>query len=89
MAGITIVNLVHGSVRRNRNSVWIVPGSLDDFEDPSNEGKFPHINDYLPQRGIVIASEVKPDAAANVVREAIERFQIAGIDAVEEVLCDD
>jgi hypothetical protein len=87
--GVTIVHLIHAYVRRNKSSVWIVPGSLDDFEDPSNEGKFPHITDYLLQRGIIIASEVKPDAAAQLVREAIDRFRRAGINAVEETLCDD
>ena len=89
MQGVTIVHLVHAYPRRNTRSVWIVPGSLDDFDDPSNESKFSHITDYLPQRGILIASKVKPDAAAKIARNAVDRFQLAGIDAVEITLCDD
>ena len=87
--GVTVVRLVHAYDRRQRSSVWIVPGSLADFEDPANENLYPHIDDYLPKRGILITAKVKPDEAAELVHQAARKFQEAGIDVTAETLCDD
>jgi hypothetical protein len=86
---ITIVHLVHAYDRRNTRSIWIVPGSLDDFNDDSSESAYSHITDYLSERGILIASKVKADAAGQIARNAIDIFRRGGIDAFETTLCDD
>ena len=89
MSSVTVIHLVHVPARRNRSSVWIVPGSLDDFEDPVNEDRYPHITDYLAQRGIIVAAMVKPDVAARLAEDTIGKFHQAGIEAIGIALCDD
>ncbi|MEM6551010.1 MAG: hypothetical protein AAF750_02550 [Planctomycetota bacterium] len=89
MPTVTVAHLVHAYVKRPQSSVWIVPGSLDDFEDPINEELYPHINDYLPKRGVLIASKVTPIEADELIAETVRKFRYAGIEASADSLCDD
>ena len=84
-----MVHLVHAFVKRPQSSVWIIPGSMDDFEDPANEHRYLHVDDYLPKRGVLVASRVEPAEAARIVADSMDKFRQAGFEAVEETLCDD
>ena len=92
MPTVTVVHLVHAYVKRPQSSVWIVPGSIDDFVDPADpatEDLYLHIDDYLPKRGVLIASKVTPAEADEIVAQTIFKFQQAGIEAIHDALCDD
>ncbi len=89
MPGVTVAHLVHAYVKRSQSSVWLVPGSLEDFEDPANDELYPHIDDYLSKRGVLIASKISPAEADKIVAETIRKFRQAGIEATDDSLCDD
>ena len=66
MATVTVAHLLHAYTKPPKSSVWVIPGTLDDFENSANEERYPHIDEYLVQRGIRIASHVSPDEADEI-----------------------
>jgi hypothetical protein len=86
---VTIVNLVEAYSPKPKNSVWIVPGTLSDFDAPENEDRHPHLDDYLPIRGVLVCSKIPPDAAEALVQEIAAKFRQAGITAQLETLSND
>ncbi len=89
MQQVTVVNLVEAYTRKQRNSVWIVPGNISDFESDENEDRWPHIDDYLSDRGICVSAKLAPEKAVEIASEISKKFSRCGIEAKVELLCND
>ena len=62
---------------------------MADFELDENEEQWPHIDDYLSDRGICFATRLAPEKAGEAANEIAIKFSRGGIEAKVELLCND
>lgn len=87
---ITIVIVVEAYAKKPLNSVWIVPGSTADFDEVEecNE-RYPHIDDYLAERGVLIQAKISPAEAETLAVHLVDKFTRADFEVARTFYCND